>query len=149
MIPGLRDMSYPERLRALKLPTLAYRRLRGDMIETFKVAKEIHDLEAAPHMSMAGPDRKTVRGHKFNMLKRRVNTRLRQNFFTERVIETWNSLSSHVVEAPSIKAFERRIDRFWRNQDIVYDHEALILSRHSENDILSPDSSDPDLDIQV
>ena len=149
MIPGLRDMSYPERLRALKLPTLAYRRLRGDMIETFKVVKEIHDPEAAPHMSMVGPDRRTVRGHKFKMLKRRVNTRLRQNFFTERVIDTWNSLSSHVVEAPSIKAFERRIDRFWRNQDIVYDHEALILSRHSENDILSPDSSDPDLDIQV
>ena len=52
MIPGLRDMSYPERLRALKLPTLAYRRLRQDMIETFKVVKEIHDPEAAPHMSM-------------------------------------------------------------------------------------------------
>ena len=96
MIPGLRDMSYPERLRAMKLPTFVYRRLRGNMIETFKVVKEIHDPEAAPHMSMVGPDRRTVRGHKFKMLKRRVNTRLRQNFFTERVIDTWNSLSSHV-----------------------------------------------------
>ena len=138
MIPGLRDMSYPERLRALKLPTLIYHRLRGDMIETFKVVKDIHDLEAAPHMSMVGPDRRTVRGHTF---KRRVHTRLRQNFFTERVIDTWNILSIQVPLATEwkplvlLKVFERRLDRFWRNQDIVYDHEALILSRHSENDI--------------
>ena len=31
-IPGLVGMEYPESLRSLKLPTLAYRRLRGDMI---------------------------------------------------------------------------------------------------------------------
>ncbi|RUM41879.1 MAG: hypothetical protein DSY80_08180 [Desulfocapsa sp.] len=148
MIPGLRDMSYSERLRALKLPTLVYRRLRGDMIETFKITHEIYDPEAAPLMSMAGPERSSARGHTFKMFKRRVNTRLRQNYFTERVIDVWNSLPGHVVEAPSIKAFERRLDRFWRNQDIVYDHEALILLRR-ENDILSPVSSDSDLDTQV
>ena len=32
-LPGMRDLSYTERLKLLKLPTLAYRRLRGDMIE--------------------------------------------------------------------------------------------------------------------
>ena len=31
-INGMSDMSYPDRLRKLKLPTLAYRRIRGDMI---------------------------------------------------------------------------------------------------------------------
>ena len=67
MIAGLRDMSY-----------------RGDMIETSKaiIIKEIHDPEAAPHMSMIGPDKRTLRGHKFKMLKRRVNTLLRHSFFT-------------------------------------------------------------------
>jgi hypothetical protein len=37
-IPGFRDMTYSERLRALKLPSLSYRRLRGDMIEVRSVA---------------------------------------------------------------------------------------------------------------
>jgi len=33
MIPGMLKISYPDRLRKLKLPTLTYRRARGDMIE--------------------------------------------------------------------------------------------------------------------
>ena len=32
LIPGLSDLSYEDRLRRLKLPSLAYRRSRGDMI---------------------------------------------------------------------------------------------------------------------
>ena len=54
MIPGLKDLSYPEWLRALKLPTLVYRRLRGDMIETYKVIRKVYDTEAAPIMPMTG-----------------------------------------------------------------------------------------------
>jgi hypothetical protein len=36
-INGFKDMSYEERLRRLDLPTLKYRRCRGDMIEVFKI----------------------------------------------------------------------------------------------------------------
>ena len=36
-IPGIRAKSYEERLRILKLPTLKYRRIRGDMINTFQI----------------------------------------------------------------------------------------------------------------
>ena len=39
-LPYLKDLSYPERLKKLKLPTLAYRRIRGDMIETYKIKRE-------------------------------------------------------------------------------------------------------------
>ena len=33
LIPGYKELDYKERLIRLKLPTLSYRRLRGDMIE--------------------------------------------------------------------------------------------------------------------
>ena len=36
MIPDLKHLSYPERLKKLKLPTMAYRRASGDMIEFLK-----------------------------------------------------------------------------------------------------------------
>jgi ribonuclease P/MRP protein subunit RPP40 len=36
-LPGMKDLSYPERLESLKLPTLSYRRVRGDMIEGYKI----------------------------------------------------------------------------------------------------------------
>lgn len=42
-ILSLQNMSYKERLEKFKMPTLKYRRLRGDMIETFKIANEIYD----------------------------------------------------------------------------------------------------------
>jgi len=37
MIQCMGNFKYPERLRQLELPTLAYRRNRGDMIVTYKL----------------------------------------------------------------------------------------------------------------
>ena len=37
LMPYFRELSYEERLKKLKLPTLVYRRLRGDMVEAYKL----------------------------------------------------------------------------------------------------------------
>ena len=37
LVPGLSQLCYEDRLRKLNLPTLAYRRTHGDMIETYKI----------------------------------------------------------------------------------------------------------------
>ena len=36
MVPGLHNLSHEERLRRMDLPSLLYRQLRGDVIETYK-----------------------------------------------------------------------------------------------------------------
>jgi hypothetical protein len=36
-------MEYSERLKKLKMPTLKYRRMRGDMIGVFKTINDIYD----------------------------------------------------------------------------------------------------------
>ena len=36
-LPGMKNIPYEERLDILKLPTPAYRRTRGDMIEVYKL----------------------------------------------------------------------------------------------------------------
>jgi len=46
-IPGFNNLSCHERLKKLKLPTIAYRRIRGDMIETYKIINEKYDPEAS------------------------------------------------------------------------------------------------------
>ena len=43
MVPEIKNLSYPERLKYLRLPTMAYCRARGDMIEVYKIVKEIYD----------------------------------------------------------------------------------------------------------
>jgi hypothetical protein len=35
----MKNLNYEERLRKLKLPTLGYRRVRGDMIEMYKITR--------------------------------------------------------------------------------------------------------------
>jgi len=43
LVINLKKISYTNRLQRLKLPTLKYRRLRGDMIEVFKMTHNIYD----------------------------------------------------------------------------------------------------------
>ena len=45
----MRYLSYIERLQLLKLPTLAYRRLRVDMIEVYTIIHNIYDHEYVPN----------------------------------------------------------------------------------------------------
>ena len=40
LIPGLKHLSYEDRLKYIKLPILTYRRLRGDLIEVYKSLPE-------------------------------------------------------------------------------------------------------------
>jgi len=44
MVPGLAKFSYEERLRRMDLPTLVYRRARGDVIEVFKYMNKIYKV---------------------------------------------------------------------------------------------------------
>ena len=44
-IPEMKNLNYEERLRKLKLPTLGYRRVRGDMIEMYKIIKGKYDKD--------------------------------------------------------------------------------------------------------
>ena len=47
LIPEIKKLCYPERLKKLNLPTLAYRRIRGQMIEVYKIINNIHDSKVS------------------------------------------------------------------------------------------------------
>jgi len=46
--------------------------------------------------------------------------------FAARVVNAWNSLPDHVVDINYLKQFETRLDKFWRNQDVMFDCTAEI-----------------------
>ena len=46
MITGLGEMAYEDRLKQLKLPTLPYHNLGGDMIEPYNIITEVYDRDA-------------------------------------------------------------------------------------------------------
>ena len=47
VVPGLAKLTYEERLRRHDLPSLAFRRIRGNIIEVFKYMKGIYDVESS------------------------------------------------------------------------------------------------------
>ena len=81
LIPGLARLSYEERLKETGLYSLERRRLRGDMIEMFKIMKCIDKISADELFNRVDSDR--TRGHSLRVKKRRVKTVARQGPFTQ------------------------------------------------------------------
>jgi len=46
--------------------------------------------------------------------------------FTNRALNIWNSLPNWVVMPDTVNTFKNRLDRFWRDQPIIYDFKAQI-----------------------
>jgi len=40
-------------------------------------------------------------------------------------MEQFIQLSDHVVSAKTVNTFKNRLDRFWSNQDVLYDYRGL------------------------
>jgi hypothetical protein len=112
LIPEFRNKSYQERLRALDLPSLVYRRLRGDAIECYKYLHGYYNTDTELLVRYTHPGAET-RGHSLKLQKDRCKTRIRGNFFSQRVINMWNSLPADVVGAPSLNSFKGRLDKHW------------------------------------
>ena len=110
VIPELRDRDYEDRLRALKLPSLYYRRARGDMIEAYKFTHSIYKTEQEP---LQRESNTTTRGHSHKLKKECCKTRTRANFFRHRITNRWNNLWEDVVTAPSLNSFKSRLDHQW------------------------------------
>ena len=92
-------LSYPERLRALRLPSLYYRRRRGDMIQVFQIIHGGVDLETTNFFTIS--ENRRTRGHQWKLVKPRAVSRVREHAFSARTINDWNSLPTEVVNATS------------------------------------------------
>jgi len=61
---------------------------------------------------------------------------LRKYYFTSKIVNVWNSLSSFVVSANSVNCFKNRLDKFWSNQDIIYDYQAEIHGTGNRSEVV-------------
>ena len=118
-LPGLKHLEYLERLIEIGLPTLVFRRLRGDMIEIFKIMAGIYDNEVTPTIPKGNEH---TRGHQRKIFIRGARLNLRKNFFTVRVGQVWNKLSEEVVMAKDVNTFKRLLDKHWKYHPCRYDH---------------------------
>ena len=100
-------------MQALNLPTLEYRRIRGDLIEVFKIYKGWTNLNFSDFFTLAN---NCLRGHQMKLYKRRFNTDLGKFSFTNRIVDIWNSLPEDLLEGNTINAFKNGLDKVLRTQ---------------------------------
>ena len=122
-VPGLKEFPYEVRLKKLNLPTLSYRRLRGDMIQVYKIITEKQDSAVTENLYTYATDNRT-RGHRHKLQKTRFNTTKCKNSFFFRITDTWNNLPDEVVSAPTVLSFEHKLDNHWKNHPMYFDYRA-------------------------
>ena len=125
LIPGLKDKPYEVRLAELKLPTLAYRRFHGDLIEVYKILAGKCDPDACSDFIKLRGD-STTRGSSLKIFKERPRLDIRKYSFPHRIVDIWNKLPEKVVNAGEVVIFENRLDKFLRKQKILYQYKAKL-----------------------
>ncbi len=101
---GLRNVAYEDRLRLLKIHSMRKRRLKGDLIESFKILNGYSKVDSNIFFQL----NHSRQGHAFKLKKPRCNSKARQIFFCKELfINSWNSLDDKVVvNAISINTFK-------------------------------------------
>jgi len=61
-------------------------------------------------------------------------------FLSNRVVNTWNSLPNWVVSANTTNTFKAGLDKFWHNQDIIYNFRAQLQGTGSHSEWLYEES---------
>ena len=123
--------SYEEKLKQCGLTLLKDRRLRGDLIQTFKIINQVDNIPIDTFFKIAGEshghatrnvvtvipgeesESKTVT--KMNLVKPKANTDIRKNFFSHRTVDHWNNLPDNVKMAKDVNNFRNLYDAFTRN----------------------------------
>jgi len=66
--------------------------------------------------------------------KQRSRLHVRKSFFSNRVVNNWNSLQQQVVDSTSINGFKNALDNHWKEIDVkktVHNHTSTSTSKSS------------------
>ena len=108
LVRSISQLSYNERLQALMLPTLQYRRKRGDMITTYKIFHGPVDTDSSKFFKI---NQNKTKGHRYKIVLNKCRLDVRKNFFSQQIVKEWNCLPTNIVEAKDVIIFERLFDR--------------------------------------
>jgi len=110
LVITIKNLTYKDRLKRLKLPTLKYGRIRGDMIEVYKILTNKYDSRVNFYLEKQQDS--ITRGHSLKLVNNRYHYDLRKFSLAPRIVNVWNSLPEIVISADTTDTFKRRLDKF-------------------------------------
>ena len=133
LVKCVSHLPYSERLRALGLPTLEYRRERADVTQVYKTLHDMDKIDKNKLFIML--DYPATRGHSLKLFKRKSRLQIRANFFSNLVGEVWNSLPESVVQTPSLNCFKSRLNKYWHNHPSKFHPACYVPGQNSRRTI--------------
>ena len=113
MILGYKHYCYKDRLTLCQLSTLEGRRLRGDLIEAFKLLKDLDQINYNNFFVLdVNTSRKKLPAWKVAKPRARLDIRLHN--FSHRVVNCWNNLPVEIVECHAINNFKYKLSNVFK-----------------------------------
>ena len=145
MLSDVRGENYEEKLKDAGLTTLKERRERGDVIEVFKVMRQINNIdetkwfrrvreEARPLRSNTLVDTEGEEVRKEVLEVERAKLEVRRNSFMVRAPKSWNSLPDCVRNQKTVNGFKNAYDA-WRLGTLPKNNHEQAVAIDVEEDI--------------
>ena len=119
MIEGFNSLSYEERLKRTGLLSLERRRTKADLIEVFRILKQIDKINADELFDRRTTSHST-RDHSMMLFKGQVRLNTRKYSFSQRVINEWNKLPEKAVTSKTVNEFKNNIEDIMRKSGGQY-----------------------------
>jgi len=112
LVNVIADLKYDDRLERLGLVRLEHRRLRSDLIETYKILNGNYSI----NREFFDIDVMGLRGHESKLFKKRFRLDVRKFVFSNRVINSWNSPCTQCVNCNTVDTFESMFQLHWNRK---------------------------------
>ena len=92
------------------------------MIEVYKQLTGYYDSSMPKlfHLYSDVTHISSIRGHSKKLFLPRSDSDLLKFHFSRRVIPAWNSLPELVVSSPNINTFKNRLDKHYKERNLIY-----------------------------
>ena len=112
LVTGLQAKTYEEKLSEIGISALLERRVKNDMVQTYKIINGIDRIDYKIRFNLVGqtPHMQTRNtAYEKSIAAYRSRTDIRKNFFSSRVVRAWNALPTEVKEARNLSIFKQRL----------------------------------------
>ena len=105
----MKQYSYSDRLKLLKLDSLELRRLYIDLVMCYKIILGLVDVNSDDFFQFSLSTNTRSRQYKLNE-ERRSKRAINSFFLPQRVVNVWNCLPSDVIDFTCLASFKRTIE---------------------------------------
>ena len=115
MVHGISNLDYHAKLKRLELEPLAIRRKKADLILTYKILNGFCEVDSNTWFTTVNQNTRqtTTRSSAYplNLKKNRSKLDLRNNFFSNRIVDDCNRLPTDIKESRTVKEFKYKISK--------------------------------------